>query len=145
VTLALDGRPIETRLVDSSFPALEAVRQGEGTIRMRMSARLPEVAPGVHHIRFANTHRSGIGVYLANALVPASARVSITDQQRDVNQRALDVAFVLHAKGATGGRRSPFVDLAVVLAASVVLWLARRFGSIRPLSGPARWFRAARP
>ena len=142
VTLAVDGRPIETRIAGSSFPPVEAVRQGEGAIRMRMTASLPELAAGAHHLQFANAHRPDIGVYLSNALVPASARVSITDQQRDVDQRTLDVTFFLHPARNRSGARSPLVDLSVVVAAVAVLWFARRVSATA--TGPDRSSRGAR-
>jgi hypothetical protein len=86
---------------------------------MQMTSAMPALAAGVHHVRYANAHRPDVGVYLANALVPASARVAITDQLRDVDQRSLDVMYVLHAE--TGGPRGRTL---VLIVATVAIALA---------------------
>ena len=62
--------------------------------------QLPRPSAGTHRLRYRNSHRSEIGVYLVNALVPASERVSIVAQRRDVDQR--DVTIEVHARGRSG-------------------------------------------
>jgi hypothetical protein len=42
---------------------------------------------------FRNVHRSEIGVYLVNALVPADDRIEITGQRRDGLQHELTIDF----------------------------------------------------
>jgi hypothetical protein len=118
IALDVDGVPLRLELGDRTFPAREAVLNGEGTMRIRASASLPELSAGVHHLHYRNTHRPDLGVYLANALVPESPRIRITGQERDIDQRALTVDYEL--------RRAP-VRLLSGLAAGVVaaaIWLA---------------------
>lgn len=122
ISLDLDGTPLSVRLAGSTYPQPDALRSGEGTIRLRLSAAMPRLAPGAHHLRYGNRHRPDIGVYLANALVPASPRIAITDQQRDVDQRTLDVAYVLHTP-ASGRGRWPAVALISALIGLGVFWL----------------------
>jgi len=84
VRLDVDAAPISAALVSSAFPDVAALRGGEGPIRVVLLASLPPLGPGRHQIRYRNAHRADIGVYLANALVPASDRVAINGQQRDL-------------------------------------------------------------
>jgi len=101
VSLDLDGTPLAARATESTFPAIDAVRRGEGTIRLRFVAMLPALRPGAHHLRVRNDHQPAIGAYLANALVPTSDLVAVTNQGRDYDQRALDIDYVL--RDAPGG------------------------------------------
>src|SRR6185295_4070162 len=41
LTLEADGTPVRAQLADTSFPDPEAVRRGEGTIRIQSAAMLP--------------------------------------------------------------------------------------------------------
>jgi hypothetical protein len=94
LSLDVDGRPLAARVSGSTFPTVDAMRAGAGTIRIHLTAPLPGLSAGGHHLRLRNAHRPDIGVYLANALVPASDRVAVTNQGRDYNQRTLDVDYV---------------------------------------------------
>ena len=60
-------------------------------------------------------------MYLANALVPASDRVTVAAQRRDVDQRELVVDYTLRADLATRTRQRLSVGIsgALVLIASV--------------------------
>jgi len=121
VTLDVDGRPLPLVLATTAFPAHEAVSRGEGTIRIRAGADLPGLSAGVHRLRYRNTHRSDIGVYLANALVPVDARVTVTAQRRDVDQRELVVEYVLGPAPGNGIRWVVF-GLAGALFCAGVAW-----------------------
>lgn len=91
----VDGVPLATHVTGTHFPDVDAIRAGEGTIRIDVAARTTHLSGGAHHFHFRNTHRGDISVYMANALVPSDERVRISDQQRDGDQRTLDVAYVL--------------------------------------------------
>ena len=102
--LALDGRALPRQLVEDRAPLVAAMRSGEGTLRLRWTAALPPLAPGTHVVRFTNAHHADIGVYLANVLVPASDRVAVTRQDRDVDQREFAVTYELQPRrGRTAG------------------------------------------
>ncbi len=97
IELDLDGQPIHVQgPAASTFPEVEAFRRGEGTIALQLRATLPPLPDGAHQLAYHNTHRRDVSVYLANALMPDSDRVSIRAQQRDVDQRDLTIDYVLH-------------------------------------------------
>jgi hypothetical protein len=101
LTVDVDGRPLSLELVDSTVPEIEAVVNGEGTMRLHATAALPGLSAGSHRLRYRNSHRSDIGVYLVNALVPASERVTVVRQRRDVDQRDVTIEYTLGADAAT--------------------------------------------
>ena len=95
VQLELDGRLLPVQLIGRSFPTVAAMLGGEGSIRLQLTAAVPPLAAGVHRVRYRNAHRSDVGAYLANALVPASARVVVLSQTRDRDQRELVIEYDL--------------------------------------------------
>ena len=125
VVLELDGRPLHVRPTAATFPELDAFRRGEGTIRVQSGAVLPPLADGDHQLHFRNTHDRGASVYLANALVPKSARVGVTAQRRDGDQSELTIDFVTSPGSATPVR----IWLLATLAGAVALagFLTRRW------------------
>jgi hypothetical protein len=120
VSLDVDGIPLATSVSGSRFPDVDAIRRGEGTIRIDFTAVLAREASGAHHVHFRNTHRADVSVYMANALVPADDRVRITDQQRDADQRTLDVAYTLANSTDGFNLRVPRVLMIGLLAALVL-------------------------
>jgi hypothetical protein len=126
----VDGTPLSLELIDSSFPDVAAVLNGAGTMRFRAVAALPRVSAGTHHLRYRNSHRPDIGVYLANALVPSSDRVAIVAQRRDPDQRDLMIEYTLEADPATrvrGGLSAGAAGAAIWLTS---LWWRRRRESV---------------
>ena len=119
VSVDVDGTPLRLALVDTSFAAPAVLLKGEGTMRLNAVASIPTLGGGVHHLRFRNGHRPDIGAYLANALVPASDRVMVAAQRRDVTQRDLTIDYALR------GESSPRA-LALLAAgiAGAFVWLA---------------------
>jgi len=116
IDIEADGRPLAVHAIASSFPDVDAVRRGEGTIRLRSEAVLPPQLPGAHRLLFRNTHRRDVSVYLANALVPVSPRLGITAQRRDIDQRELTIDYVLDAAAA----RSMVALLLIAIAAATL-------------------------
>jgi hypothetical protein len=121
IRLEVDGTPLPVELVNSRFPAIDAVRKGEGAIRIELAAVIPPLAAGPHHLLYRNSHRVDIGAYLANALVPVSDRVVISAQRRDAEQRELIVDYVLDADRSTLARGG-FLSAVGVLVALAALW-----------------------
>jgi hypothetical protein len=137
IRLDVDRQRLAPRVTHSEFPSIEAVRHGEGTIRLQIAATLPPLAAGLHQLRYANAHRPDVGAYLANALVPASDRVAVTDQERDVEQRELRVTYRL--RGQSGARVSPWLGLPVLaglIALGAVVMRYSSFAPGRPPAGP---------
>lgn len=97
IRVDLDGRTLPLQLTNREYPTIDAMRQGEGAIRLQWTAATPRLAAGSHRLTYRNVHRADIGVYLVNALVPASHRVTIRGQRRDVDQRELVVEYELAA------------------------------------------------
>jgi hypothetical protein len=126
IALDVDGTPLGVELVDSDCPAVDSVRQGGGTTRIRAAARMPRLADGLHHLRYRNTYRSDIGVYLANVLVPASDRVTVAAQRRDVDQREIVVDYRLRGDRAARIRHEVPVGVTGVLVLLVNVWWRRR-------------------
>jgi hypothetical protein len=122
ISLEVDGTPLSLALRTARFPTVDEMRNGEGTIRIELSAALPPLSPGVHHLLYRNRHDPDIAVYLANALVPASDRITISAQRRDVDQRELIVDYVLDANQTTSARAWYALSIAAALLAIATLW-----------------------
>jgi hypothetical protein len=126
ITLDVDGIPLRVELVESTCPTFDSVRQGEGTTRIQAAAPMPRLADGLHHLRYRNFYRSDIGVYLANALVPASDRVTVAAQRRDVNQRDLVIDYMLSGQPTPTARRGLSVGVAGALTLIANVWWRTR-------------------
>jgi len=94
--LSVDGESCMLTLDGYSFPELADMRNGEGIIRLRASAKIPRSSIGPHRLAFANTYRSDIGVYLINALMPADGRIRITGQSRDTLQNEFKMEYKIN-------------------------------------------------
>jgi hypothetical protein len=128
IDLQIDGRPLQIEPIGSTFPDLDAVRRGEGTIRFESAVNLPRLSRGEHHLFFRNAHRLGGSVYLANALVPRNDRVKVVAQRRDPEQRDLTIDYVLDGTPAISTLWLLFGGLAVA---------ALMYSSRRAIRGPA--------
>ena len=126
--LAIDDRPLQMQQVTSTFPAVEAMRRGEGTIRLTSGASLPGLAPGSHQLSFRNRHHPDRSVYLANALVPEREQVAITAQRRDVDQTELTIDYLLRAESSTS--TAAWLLGSIAAAAVMLILLARRSRSL---------------
>ena len=129
LAVEIDDRPVHPRVVAWSFPEPSATRRGEGTIRLKLAATLPGVAAGSHRLFFRNAHLAGHSAYLANALVPKSARVAVTAQRRDRDQSELTIEYTVEG-GSTG------VTLAWVLGSLAAALLMVCFKRARTGHGP---------
>jgi hypothetical protein len=127
--VAIDGRPLQPRVVSWSFPELSAFRGGEGTIRLKIQPTLPRVSAGSHQFLFRNAHLAGHSAYLANALVPESAQVTVTSQRRDSDQSELTIEYTVHG-------HSRAVTLAWILGSLAAGFLMVRF---RSFAVPTSW------
>ena len=124
--LEVDGTRLPLRLDASGFPGAEAVRRGEGTIRLHAAAILPRLSIGFHQLLFRNRHHPDRSVYLANALVPESDRVAVMAQRRDGNQTELTIDYVLHAAPATSTAVLLLGGIAAATMLSALLMRASR-------------------
>lgn len=97
IELRVDGQPVPLRLDSREMPTWAEVSGGEGVVRLRASAAVPPAGTGTHRVVFRNSHEPKMSVYLANALVPADARIRITEQLRDLKQRELTIGYTVTA------------------------------------------------
>src|SRR4029079_17085919 len=102
---------------EPSFPAADAMKRGEGTIRLHLAAAIPRQSGGVHQLFFRNRHHPDRSVYLANALVPETSQVSVTAQRRDTDQTELTIDYLVRGAPA----RPPTIWLLGGLAAATAL------------------------
>jgi nickel/cobalt transporter (NicO) family protein len=122
IALDVDGMPLAVELVDSTVPSIDAVRSGEGTLRIHGVAPVPRLTDGVHHLRYRNGYRADISVYLANALVPTSDRVAVGAQRRDAAQRDLLVDYTLRGGAVARVPRGWSMAVAGALVLLVNVW-----------------------
>jgi hypothetical protein len=123
--LEVDGQPRVLTLLRAQVPDLTALRSGMGTIRLEAGAAPAASTPGRHQLTYRHTHREDVGAYLVNALTPATPRIRITGQDRDVLQRELRLSYEVTPSAirwpswwATG--------TALAVACASALWWRRR-------------------
>jgi hypothetical protein len=121
LVLELDSRLLPLTLVESLPATAESMTKGEGTLHLKWQAALPPLAPGTHRLHFRNAHHADIGVYLANVLIPASDRVAVTAQERDVDQRDFTIDYELKAAASARARHQLLIALGGAVAALAVL------------------------
>jgi hypothetical protein len=92
VSVTVDGRATPLRLQQRAFADVADMREGIGTIRLTAAAPLA-VAAGRHRLTLVNANAPAIGVFLANALTPADARITLGTQRRDPLQRTFSVDY----------------------------------------------------
>ena len=124
VSLESDGQAIRLTVVGRSFPAVEDMKQGLGTIQLRLRGE----RHGGHEMRFVNRHLAGISVYLVNCVLPASGVLKIGRQIRDNLQTEIRFEYSLTSTPSIA--RSAGLPVYPALAFGVgLLGIARLFYS----------------
>ena len=95
IRVDVDGDALPLSLAYTRVPTVDSVLRGEGTIQFQLTAAVRPLAAGDHRLSYRNAHHQDISAYLANTLVPATDRVMVLTQHRDVAQRELVVEYVL--------------------------------------------------
>jgi len=98
LSLDVDGQHRMLTLDEFSIPSPGDMRNGEGVIRLKASGKMPRATAGQHRLGFSNSHRSDIGVYLINALIPEDERIRITGQSRDTFQNEFKMEFNVYER-----------------------------------------------
>ena len=88
VELRVDGVAAPLSLIESSFPALEAMQEGLGTIAIKLRA-----ARRGHELRFENRHLPQVSAYLVNCLAAPSDGLVVRKQARDEAQRSIEFEY----------------------------------------------------
>jgi len=99
VELRVDGMAAPLSLIESSFPSLDAMREGLGTIVMKLHT----VRRG-HALRFENRHLLPVSVYLVNCLAAPTDGLVVMRQQRDEAQRSIAFEYSFGSDGVPGPR-----------------------------------------
>jgi hypothetical protein len=138
LAIAIDDQGHPLQLVSERFSDVASMRRGEGTIRLQGRAAITDQETGRHRLRFVNHHALARSAYLANALVPDSARLLVTAQHRSVDQRELTIDYSVTDQGRSAWLAPLVVSAAAALVAAPLgrRLLARR-GRSRPRGTPA--------
>jgi hypothetical protein len=111
VELRVDGIPAPLSLIESRFPTLEAMREGLGTIAIKL-----RTARSGHELRFGNRHLPQVSAYLVNCLAAPSDGLVVSRQVRDELQKSIAFEYGFGADAAHAPRVA-WVALGMLLAA----------------------------
>ncbi len=120
VELRLDGAAVPLTLIESDFPTVDAMRQGLGTIRIKL--RAPRSG---HVLRFENRHLPQVSAYLVNCLAAPSDGLVVSRQVRDEAQKSIEFAYSF-ATDPVPGRPAPWIAPGPLWAAAIGLLLLAR-------------------
>jgi hypothetical protein len=122
----IDGRRLRPQLRSMQFPSLDEMREGRGGIRIELTADLPRGGAG-RKLVFENHHRSGIGAYLVNCLVPRDPDIRIVAQNRNYSQSVYQLDYVQTAAAVWwSGEKGGLGALALLLLVRFALLWQRR-------------------
>ena len=120
VELRVDGLPAPLSLIESSFPPPEAMREGLGTIRIKL-----RTARGGHELRFENRHLPQVSAYLVNCLAAPADGLVVRRQERDEAQRSMKFEYSFDAAAVPGPRAAWIAQAPFWPAAMGMLLVAR--------------------
>jgi hypothetical protein len=120
VELRVDGVPAALSLMEFTFPALEAMREGLGTIRLKLRT----MRTG-HTLRFENRHLPQVSAYLVNCLAAPADGLTVSRQERDEAQRSIVFEYSF-AAGAAPGPLAAWIALGPFWPAALGMLLAAR-------------------
>ena len=121
VELRVDGAPAPLSAIESSFPTLEAMREGLGSIGIKLRA-----GRRGRELRFENRHLPQVSVYLVNCLAAPAEGLVVKRQERDEAQRSIELEYSFRA-GAPLGSLAAFwpAALGMLLAGRLAVLLYR--------------------
>jgi hypothetical protein len=122
VELRADGVPAPLLIIESKFPTLEAMREGLGTIVIKLRS-----ARSGHELRFENRHLPQVSAYLVNCLADLSDGLVVGKQRRDEAQRSIEFEYSFVA-GAEPGPRAVWIALGPFWPAAIGILLVARMG-----------------
>jgi hypothetical protein len=120
VELRVDGVPAPLSLIESNFPPLEAMREGLGTIGIKL-----RTARRGRELRFENRHLPQVSVYLVNCLAAPADGLVVGPQERDEAQRSIEFEYSFGA-GAAPGPRTAWIAQEPFWPAAIGMLLAVR-------------------
>jgi hypothetical protein len=122
VELRVDGVPTPLSLIASNFPPLETMREGLGTIGIKL-----RTARSGHELRFENRHLPQLSAYLVNCLAAPLDGLVVSRQHRDEAQRSIEFEYSFVA-GAEPGPRAVWIALGPFWPAAIGILLVARMG-----------------
>lgn len=93
IVVELHGKPVALTLTRVEVPPVGEMRDGMGTIRLRAAGAHRARLGRISVLRFRNDHAPGTSVYAVNAMLPADRALSVSRQERDVQQRSVKVVY----------------------------------------------------
>ena len=120
VELRVDGVPAPLLFVESNFPSLDAMREGLGTIVIKL-----RTARSGHELRFQNRHLPQVSAYLVNCLAAPSDGLVVGRQERDEAQRSIEFEYSFGA-GTVAGPRAAWIALGPLWPAAIGMLLVAR-------------------
>jgi hypothetical protein len=128
VELRVDGVTAPLSVIESSFPTLEAMREGLGTIGIKLrTARIGR------QLRFENRHLPQVSAYLVNCLAAPSDGLVVRRQERDEAQRSLEFEYSFGAGATQGAAFWPAaIGMLLVARMTVLIYRTHRLKSVPP-------------
>jgi hypothetical protein len=124
LSLSVDGARLSLRPVTWRMEALEALKDGRGTIELSFDAAVPR-AGGDRKLVFENHHQRAIAEYLVNALVPRDSAIRLGAQQRSYDQSIYRLDYAQSGVAADPPAMSRPAGIFGWLAAGALLLIAR--------------------
>jgi hypothetical protein len=104
IGLEINGVNAPLTLAEMQFPTQPEMREGLGTIRLTYTAEAT-LSGADQQLYFHNNHWPELGVYLVNALMPATNETKLGKQDRDSLQHGLRLNFYVTRDGAQSSSR----------------------------------------
>ena len=92
LSLAIDGHPVQLRLLAATFPSVEEMKDGLGVIVLDLNTRVPP-GPANRKLTLENRHQSQIAAYLMNCLATTDADIRVTAQRRNYQQSTYELDY----------------------------------------------------
>ena len=105
LSLSVDGKARAFQLAAFRFPAVGAMRKGEGEIRLDFDAPVLTES-GRHALAFENRHQRPIAAYLVECLVPDDPGLRVVAQSRSREQERYRLEYVRAPATPVSGTRA---------------------------------------
>ncbi len=123
--LRVDGVTAPLSVTESSFPTLEAMREGLGSIAIKL-----RTARSGHQLRFENRHLPQVSAYLVNCLAAPSDGLVVRRQERDEAQRSIEFEYSFGA----GAFWPAAIGMLLVARMTVLIYRSKHKSAEHPLS-----------
>jgi HupE / UreJ protein len=104
LSLTIDGKELNPKLVSANFPHIQEMRDGVGEIHIEYTAELPRGGPD-RKLVLENHNRTQRTVYLVNALASTDPAIGIVAQKRNAVQSTYELDYT-QAGGSSGAFRA---------------------------------------